>query len=415
MIDISILIVNYNVRCFTEHCLLSVLHATASQSVEIIVADNASTDNSREYLEERFPTVRFIWLPENLGFAKANNLAMQAAQGQYFLLLNPDTLLPEKALQQALDFMQSHPEAGALGFKMIDGAGRYLKESKRGFPSPLASFFKLSGLAALFPTSSIVARYYAGHLSINEVNPVDALAGAAMLVRREVWQQTQGFDERFFMYAEDIDWSYRIREAGWQCYYFPRLRVLHFKGESTQKQSRAYVNRFYGAMWLFVQKHYAKRTLLKAGMYLSIALGRTLAGIKYAWLSVFHTTIPANKQPLPVFVVANQSSFTPMVALIQQSERPLQLQGRIAIHATDQAYSKGLLQQLDTILQAHPVAGIVFNLSDTGYESCLYWMEQLPNRYQYFFYSASAKSIISSADKNNPGWVIEAPSMGSVV
>lgn len=407
MVDLSIILVNYNVRCFTEHCLLSVINATKTLSVEILVVDNASTDNSRAYLEPRFPTVRFIWLTENLGFAKANNRAMQEARGRFFFLLNPDTLLPENALKPVIDFMHAHPEAGALGFKMIDGAGRYLRESKRGFPSPAASFFKLTGLAALFPTSSIIARYYAGQLPADEINPVDALAGAAMLVRREAWAQTQGFDERFFMYAEDIDWSYRLQQAGWRCYYYPVLRLLHFKGESTQKQSPVYVKRFYGAMLLFVQKHYARRPLLQAAMYVSITAGKTLAAIKYALLKLFRSAQRQPVRPLTVLLVAHQASFTPMLQRLKQSARAIQLQGRVAIASGDQAYSKGLLQNLDTLLLQHPVDGIVFNVTDAGYETCLHWMEQLPKQYSYLFYAAEANSIISSSDKNSNGWTIE--------
>ena len=261
--ELSVIIVNYNVKFFLEQCLLSVQKAMRSMSGEILVVDNASKDGSRTYLQDKFPDVRFFWNDENIGFAKANNLALKAAQGNYILFLNPDTIVPEDCFEKCIAFMQLHPEAGALGVQMLDGSGRFLPESKRAFPSLFPALFRLSGLSRLFPKSSLLNRYHLGHLDQNKNHPVDVLAGAFMLARKEVLSNTGSFDERFFMYAEDIDLSYRIRKAGYKNYYFSECSIIHFKGESTHKASLNYVKMFYHAMSLFVDKHYL-------GLYASV-------------------------------------------------------------------------------------------------------------------------------------------------
>ncbi len=223
---------------------------------EVIVVDNDSRDNSLEYLLPKFPDVHFISNKENLGFAKACNQGMKRATGEQVLFLNPDTIIPEDCLKKCLDFMGFHPNAGALGIKMLDGSGRFLPESKRAFPSPWTSLFKLFGLSRLFPRSKIFSRYHLGHLDKNTNNKVDVLAGAFMLVKKQALEKTGGFDERFFMYGEDVDLSYRIEEAGYANYYFAESSILHFKGESTRKGSLNYVRMFYKAMSVFVKKHY---------------------------------------------------------------------------------------------------------------------------------------------------------------
>jgi GT2 family glycosyltransferase len=255
--DLSVIIVSYNVKYFLEQCLSSVEKAIAPFDAEVLVIDNASSDGSITYLSPLFPRVKFIANPQNDGFSKANNKALQDAAGRYILFLNPDTVLPEDSLQKCIQFMERHPDAGALGVRMVNGDGIYLKESKRGFPSPLTSFFKLSGLCALFPHSKIFARYYLGHLNENSSHEVDVLSGAFFFTRKEVLDKTGGFDERFFMYAEDIDLSYRIQQAGYKNYYFAGTTILHYKGESTNHNSLQYTKHFYKAMSQFVQKHYS--------------------------------------------------------------------------------------------------------------------------------------------------------------
>jgi O-antigen biosynthesis protein len=224
--------------------------------VEVWVVDNASTDGSIPYLEEKFPWVKWLANENNVGFAKANNQALQHCKGKYVLYLNPDTLVPEDCLQKCYAFLEQHSNAGALGIRMIDGSGKFLPESKRSFPSPLTSFFKLIGLSSLFPRSPMFGRYSLGYLDEHQNHEVDVLAGAFMMCKREVLQQLHGFDETFFMYGEDIDLSYRIQKAGFTNYYFSGSEIIHFKGESTRKGSLNYVRMFYQAMSIFVKKHY---------------------------------------------------------------------------------------------------------------------------------------------------------------
>jgi N-acetylglucosaminyl-diphospho-decaprenol L-rhamnosyltransferase len=259
---LSVIIVNYNVKYFLEQCLCSVRKAigadtreTGRRNVEVWVVDNNSTDQSIEYLQMKFPFVQFIKNTVNQGFSKANNQAIQKANGKYILFLNPDTIVPEDIFTKCIAFMEATTDAGALGVQMIDGTGQYLKESKRGFPSLWVSFCKMSGLTRWFPTSRIFARYYMGHLSNQEIQKVDILSGAFMMAKKEVLDKTGGFDEQFFMYGEDIDLSYRIQRAGFTNYYFSDCSIIHFKGESTRKDSK-YVRQFYKAMVQFVQKHF---------------------------------------------------------------------------------------------------------------------------------------------------------------
>ncbi|HSC54570.1 MAG TPA: glycosyltransferase [Phnomibacter sp.] len=254
--QLSIIIVNYRVRYFLEQCLHSVAQAIKGLEAEVIVVDNHSQDGSVEYLTAIFPWVKFLPLSENLGFAKANNLGLQKAGGKYVLFLNPDTIVAEDAFTSSICIMEQQQDVGALGIKMLDGSGRFLKESKRGFPSPVTSFYKLSGLAVLFPKSRIFARYYLGHLPQEKDNEVEVLAGAYMLLRKSLLDKIEGFDERFFMYGEDIDLSYRVSKAGMKNYYLANSSIIHFKGESTRKGTLNYVKIFYQAMILFVQKHY---------------------------------------------------------------------------------------------------------------------------------------------------------------
>jgi GT2 family glycosyltransferase len=269
--DISVIIVNYNVRYFLEQCLFSVQKAMSGIAGEVWVVDNASQDGSLSYLEPKFPNVHFIKNEENTGFAKANNLALKSASGSLILFLNPDTIIPEDCFTKCIDFFNTHPDAGAIGVKMLDGKGHFLPESKRSFPSPLVSLFKLTGCAALFPRSKIFGKYHLGHLDQHQSHSVDVLAGAFMMVRKKVLDITGGFDENFFMYGEDVDLSYRIQATinpesnnTFKNYYVHDPRILHFKGESTKKGSLNYVRMFYVAMSQFVQKHYSSS---RAGLF----------------------------------------------------------------------------------------------------------------------------------------------------
>lgn len=240
---------------------------------EIFVVDNASSDDTPASLQPLFPSVHFIACTENLGFARANNIARQQCSGSYVLFLNPDTLVPADALQKCLAYLRSHPRAGALGVRMLDGRGRFLPESKRAFPSPWVSFCKLCGLAALFPHSGIFNRYALGHLSDREDHVVEVLAGAFMLVKKKLLNELNGFDENYFLYGEDIDLSYRIRKAGYENHYFAGTAILHFKGESSAQTRRNRDRYFYQAMRIFVAKHYQETTGKLFSLFLNAGIG----------------------------------------------------------------------------------------------------------------------------------------------
>ena len=269
---VSVIIVNYNVRYLLEQCLRAVSRAMEGLDAEVFIVDNHSSDGSIPFLEPLFPSFHYLRNEKNNGFAKANNQALARAAGQYVLFLNPDTIVPEDCLKKCISFMDAHSQAGAMGVKMINGHGRFLKESKRGFPSPQASLWKMTGLSAVAPRSKLFAKYYLGHLSANETNEVDTLSGAFMFVKKEALDKTGGFDERFFMYAEDIDLSYRIIKEGYKNYYYPGIVILHYKGESTLRDA-AYIKQFYRAMDQFVEKHFDKGAsafaclLLRAGIH----------------------------------------------------------------------------------------------------------------------------------------------------
>lgn len=254
---LSVIIVNYNVRYFLDQALGSVLQSDCDFSYEVIVVDNGSTDDSVPWVKANYPGVKLLSPGENLGFAKANNLAVNSCKGEYVLLLNPDTIVQKETLQQCIDFMENHHDAGALGVRMFDGSGVFLPESKRGFPGPWTSFCKITGLNELFPRSKWLNYYYMGHLNSNENQVVDVLTGAFMMMKKVNYQSVGGLDEEFFMYGEDIDLCYQLSQKGFKNYYLASTSIIHFKGESTKKSSLKYIRTFYSAMSIYAKKHYS--------------------------------------------------------------------------------------------------------------------------------------------------------------
>ena len=269
---LSIIIVNYNVKYFLEQALLSVRKAILPIEAEVFVVDNNSVDDSVEMVKEKFPEIHLIENKSNPGFSTANNQAIKLAKGEYVLLLNPDTVVEENTFEKCIDFMDAHPDAGGLGVKMIDGSGKFLPESKRGFPSPFVAFCKTFGLSSIFPKSKTFNRYHLGFLDENKTHEVDVLAGAFMMLRKSVLDEIGLLDETFFMYGEDIDLSYRIVQAGYKNYYFTDTTIIHYKGESTKKGSLNYVKVFYNAMIIFAKKHFKgeKATLFILMLHLAI-------------------------------------------------------------------------------------------------------------------------------------------------
>jgi len=282
-------IVNYNVKHFLEQCLHSVRRAMDGLKGEVFVVDNNSVDGSVSEIRQKFPRVEIIENRENLGFSKANNQAIRRTSGRYVLLLNPDTVVEEDTFRKCVDFMDTHPDAGALGVKMIDGKGEFLPESKRSLPTPVVSFYKMFGLSSLFPRSRRFGKYHLGYLDCDRTHQVDVIAGAFMFIRRETLDKTGLLDESFFMYGEDIDLSYRIIKAGYKNYYYPGSTIIHYKGESTKKGSLNYVRMFYQAMIIFARKHFTSRkartfsVLINLAIYFRAALsiGRRFLGKIY--------------------------------------------------------------------------------------------------------------------------------------
>jgi len=259
--ELSVVIVNYRVKYLLEQTLRSVEEAIQGITGEIIVVDNRSGDDSIAFSRERHPQVTFIENKENVGFARANNQAIMLAKGEYTLILNPDTIITQQCLQDGIAWMKSHPMCGAIGARMMDGNGVFLPESKRSFPTPWVSFCKIFGLSKLFPRSPWFAKYHLRYLSDLEPQCIDILSGAYMLCRTNVLQQLKGFDEDFFMYGEDIDLSYRIVKAGYENWFLP-TPMIHYKGESTHKNSMRYVRIFYDAMLIFYRKHFPRFNII---------------------------------------------------------------------------------------------------------------------------------------------------------
>ena len=255
--ELSVVIVNYRVKYLLEQTLRSVEQAMQGMTGEVIVVDNLSGDDSIAFSRELHPSVTFIENQENVGFARANNQAIMQARGEYTLILNPDTIITPQCLQEGIAWMKSHPKCGAIGARMMDGNGVFLPESKRAFPTPWVSFCKIFGLSKLFPRSPLFAKYHLRYLSDLEPQCIDILSGAYMLCRTNVLQQLGGFDEDFFMYGEDIDLSYRIVKAGYENWFLP-TPMVHYKGESTHKDSMRYVRVFYDAMLIFYRKHFPR-------------------------------------------------------------------------------------------------------------------------------------------------------------
>ncbi len=274
MPDVSIVIVNYNVREFLAQCLTSLQAASRGLDVEIIIVDNHSTDGSVPFLKSRFPEITLIENDDNVGFGRANNQAFVRCHGKFIFLLNPDTLLGEETIAAMISFFEDHPDCGMAGCKVLNPDGSLQLACRRGFPTPLAAFGKFTGLSYLFPKSRTWGKYNLTFLDPDEINEVEAISGSCMMMRREALNDVRGFDEDFFLYGEDLDLCYRVREAGWKIYYYPGTSIIHHKGESARRSRVDIAREFYKAMHIFVEKHfhssysYYPLWLLKTGIWI---------------------------------------------------------------------------------------------------------------------------------------------------
>ena len=273
-LDLSIVIVSYNVVGMLRDCLRSLGPDLQRLRAEVYVVDNASSDGSADMVAAEFPSVYLIRGSSNRGYSAANNVALRRARGRYLLLLNPDTALPPGALVATIGEMDTHPDIGALGPKLVRADGSLDLACRRSFPSPEVAFFRLFGLARLFPRSPRFARYNLLHVDPDQATDVDSVCGAFMLVRREVAERVGLLDESFRMYGEDLDWAYRIKQAGWRVRYHPAVTVLHYKGQSSRKRPIRSLLAFYHAMYVFYRKHYApsRPAAFNALVYGAIAL-----------------------------------------------------------------------------------------------------------------------------------------------
>ncbi len=254
--QLSVIILNYNVRYFLEQCVRSVQKALENIDAEIIVVDNNSSDASCLMMKQLFPQIKLIENKENLGFPKGNNIGVAQAKGEYICILNPDTVVVEDTFTKIINskFQISNSQLGIIGCKLIDGTGNFLPESKRGLPTPYVAITKIFGL---YKISNFFGKYYAQHLSENQSGKVDVLVGAFMMMKRDLYLKVGGFDENCFMYSDDIDLSYMIQKLGMENFYFHETSVIHYKGESTVRDEK-YLERFREAMQFFYKKHFKK-------------------------------------------------------------------------------------------------------------------------------------------------------------
>jgi GT2 family glycosyltransferase len=269
--------VNYNVKEFLQNLLHSIEKASLNISHEIIIVDNASDDGSVELILEKFPSIKLIANTENLGFGKANNQALEIAEGKYLLLINPDTIVSEDTLDKMIRFFQDNFEAGLTGCKILNPDGTLQLACRRSFPGPWTSFCKVTGLSNLFPKSKLFARYNLTYLDEDQTHEVDAISGSFMMIKKETYDKVGGFDEEFFMYGEDLDLCYRIQQAGFKVYYVHTTQIIHYKGESTKRSRLDETKIFYDAMHLFVKKHFSSSFLVEAILRSAIGVRKVFA------------------------------------------------------------------------------------------------------------------------------------------
>lgn len=377
---VTTVIVNYRLKYFLEQTLLSVEEAYTEVDGRTIVIDNNSGDNSIDFLEERFPTVKFIRNKENVGFARANNQGFAQADTEFILVLNPDTIIGNDTLKEAVKWMDEHPECGAIGVKMIDGNGNFLPESKRSFPSSWNSFCKLFGLSSIFPHSRIFARYHLRYLNENESHQVPVLAGAFMLLRTDLTKKVGGFDEDFFMYGEDMDLSYRMIVDNKVNYYLP-IPIIHYKGECTKTESINYVKIFYEAMHIFYHKHYPRSSWInKIVVKTAIVFRMCISVIKAKVITPIKTLLKRKAKACDTYIVSRHpNDIIPI----------LEVEG----FSSNNIFK---IKSLSDISSLKKRANIILDDREMNYQSIINSIQEncAPNRY-FHIYSSRNSIIIS--------------------
>ncbi|MCX8009593.1 MAG: glycosyltransferase [Ignavibacteria bacterium] len=284
---LSIIIVNYNVKAFLQNCLASIQKAVEKIEHEIFVVDNASDDGSVELIKKNYPSVKLIELKTNLGFSRANNIALAQCGGEFICIINPDTIVQENTFQTLIEFLTKNPEAGLVGCKILNPDGSLQLPCRRSFPTPWVAFTKVIGLSTLFPKSKLFSKYNLTYLDENQTYEVDAVSGSFMFLRKEVYLKVGGFDEAFFMYGEDLDFCFRIKENGYKVFYVHSTQIIHFKGESTKRSNLDELSVFYNAMQLFVKKHFSSSWLLSIILQIAIEIRKFAAFIGKNALIIF--------------------------------------------------------------------------------------------------------------------------------
>lgn len=394
---LTVVIVNYNVKFYLEQCLISLQRALLGIAAEVYVVDNHSRDNSVEYLSERFPEIHIIDSPHNLGFARANNLVIRKSKAEFILLLNPDTVVGEQTIKESIAFMDSHTDAGALGVRMLDSNGRSAKESRRGLPSPMVSFYKMTGLCARFPNHRKLGHYYMGDLSWDKSARIEVVSGAYCMLRKKALDEVGYLDEDFFMYGEDIDLSYRVLKGGYHNYYLPSL-ILHYKGESTQKSSFRYVHVFYEAMLIFFKKHYS-------GLSVLFTLPIKAAIYGKATLALFHMQIAKAKRNLG-FVEYNAELplyiFIGKVEMIEACRDLVKKKGLNAHFFVCDSYELGtneILQRVTSLTMHGNMNYIVFDAEAFSYNLIFSaFMRNPSDEKKMAFYYLSTGKLITEND-----------------
>lgn len=416
---LTVVIVNYNVRYYLDQCLDALMQSIRGHRLEaeVYVVDNHSKDGSVEYLRKRFSDVHFIESPHNLGFARANNIAIRKSEAEYVLLLNPDTVVGKDVIPEALDFMDQHPDAGALGVHMIDSAGRSARESRRGLPSPMVAFYKMAGLCSCFPKSKRFGHYYMSDMPWDQAGRIEVVSGAFCLLRKVAIDQVGPLDEDFFMYGEDIDLSYRVLKGGYHNYYFPKL-ILHYKGESTHKSSFRYVHVFYEAMLIFFRKHYSGMTWLlsfpiKVAIYAKAALAlsrmlvdkaqRNLGFVTYDKRSTAYLVVGDSKMQDACRELLQerglQAEFLEVrgerdVSLLGDSETTLKLRGEKGNRNMDEVLKAQLEETLEKLRSVQTVH-VVFDPLQFSYDTLFGYFSEAPSVHRKLaFYHKETNRIV---------------------
>ena len=375
--QLSVVILNYNVRYFLEQCVLSVQQAIKDIDAEIIVVDNNSPDDSCAMMKSRFPEVMLIENKDNAGFPKGNNIGVASAKGEYVCILNPDTVVAEDTFIKVLDFVRAQKDFGICGIKLVDGTGTFLPESKRGVPTPWVAFTKIGGFYKLLPGKGIFNRYYAQHLNENQTGKVDILVGAFMVMKRELYLEVGGFDEDCFMYSDDIDLSYSVLKKQLRNYYFAETSAIHYKGESTVKDG-TYMKRFRESMQFFYKKHFKRSPMFDVMMRVG---------------AFFFAAIKKNKTApvrIPEYYVLISNNEKLRLALGQKLGKKIE-----RLESLPEALFKGVK------------AEFVFDNDCVSFKEMIAFMQQHKNDgYTFKIKPAKSSFIIGSNSSNDRGEVI---------